>query len=263
MKKNNTVETAQKGQTTTNIQPEKVVKSLQRIDDIRKNKNNSPTGKVVSLKETEERKKAREQEYRNFRIAALRRRAKRMKLSEEETNNLVEKLKKQLDEPATYQILVMFNKTQSSFVKEALKNAKINATVIGDVYTWIDGGKDLLDKLREILPTGVKIHPYTKKKPPVLEKKIPDKEKKPTVNTAGRKKAAKAARKAINMMKVVSRKKTRGKAAAKQQKRKTLLELKQKRLNEKKGTTVSMVNKKPSETLTKTSRPKRKLKDAA
>lgn len=263
MKKNNNVETAQKGQTTRNMQPEKVVKALQKIDDIRKNKNNAPTGKVVSLKETEERKKAREQEYRNFRIGALRRRAQRMKLSEEEINSLIEKLKKQLDEPTTYQILVMFTKDKKAFVKEALANANINTTIITDIYTWVDGGKDVLDKLREILPTDVKIHPYTKKKPPILERKIPDKVKKPSANTANRKTAAKAARKAINMMKVVSRKKNRGKAAAKAEKRKTLLEIKRNRKNSKRGKVVKMAHKKPSEALKKASRPKRKLKDAA
>ena len=226
MKQNTSVETAQKSQATNNIQPEKVKNALKKIDDIRKSKNNAPTTKVVSLKETEARKKAREESYKNFRIGCLRRRCKNMKMSEEDIEKAVKKLIEQLEQPNDYQILIMFNKPEINLAKEALKNANINARILADNHAWIDGDENLLKKLREILPPKVKIHPYVKKKPPILEKNIPDKEKKPTTNTKARKTAAKAARKAINMMNFVARKKTCGKAAAKAIKRKTLLEIK-------------------------------------
>lgn len=192
MAKNTSAETTQKSQAA---------------NDIKKNKEL----KVVSLKETQARKEAREKEYRNFRIASLKRRCKRMKLSEEETKKAIDTLIKQMDEPQTYQILMIFNKTDIKMVKEALANAKIDVRILGDYYAWIDGDKTLLDKLREILPPKTKIHPYTKKKPPVLEKRIPDKQKKPTSNTAAKKKAAQLKRKKDNLANLAARKKRPGK----------------------------------------------------
>lgn len=192
MAKNTSAETTQKSQAA---------------NDIKKNKEL----KVVSLKETQARKEAREKEYRNFRIASLKRRCKRMKLSEEETKKTIDALIKQMDEPQTYQILMIFNKTDIKMVKEALANAKIDVRILGDYYAWIDGDKTLLDKLREILPPKTKIHPYTKKKPPVLEKRIPDKQKKPTSNTAAKKKAAQLKRKKDNLANLAARKKRPGK----------------------------------------------------
>ena len=190
MKKNTSVETAQKSQATNDIKKKEL--------------------KVVSLKETKARKEAREKEYRNFRINALKRRCERMKMSEEETNKAVEALIKQLNEPTSYQILMLFNKDDIKMVKEALTNAKIDIRILGDYYAWIDGDKKLLDKLREILPTRTKIHPYVKKKPPVLEKRIPDK-KKPSNNSKTVAKNAKVKRKKINLAVVKARKKRAGK----------------------------------------------------
>ena len=62
MTKNASVDTAQKGQATK--------------------KNNIPTGKVKTLANATERRKAREEQFRNFRISALRRRCKRMGFDE-------------------------------------------------------------------------------------------------------------------------------------------------------------------------------------
>ena len=80
MKNNKNVETAQKGQTTTkNTQPENVKNDLKKIQEHRDaKKSKTPTGKVTLLKETEARKKARKEQYDNFRINALKRRCKRM-----------------------------------------------------------------------------------------------------------------------------------------------------------------------------------------
>lgn len=170
MNKNTHVETAQKGQATNkNIQPEKVVTALKNIDDIRKNKSKVPTGKVTILKETEARKKAREEQYRNFRINALKRRCKRMEFDDEKTAQYVETLKKQLDAPKEYSILVMFSSKDGAMMKEALTNAGINYKYHGDTYYSIDGDQNVLAKIREIAPPGAKIHPYAKKMESVLK----------------------------------------------------------------------------------------------
>lgn len=216
MNKNNTVDTAQKGQTTTkNTQPENVVKDLKKIDEIRKNKSKVPTGKVTLLKETEARKKAREEQYRNFRIGAMRRRCKRYGFDEEKTKGYVEALIKQLDEPKQYNILIMLSdcegvteksknndekdlfKSPATMLKEAFKEANIKYNMCCESHCMLTGDQKILAKIREIVPDGAKIYPYAKK----MECVIPEDErkavkaKKPSNNTAEKKAAAKAANK--------------------------------------------------------------------
>ena len=243
MTKNTHVETAQKGQATNkNIQPEKVVTALKNIDDIRKNKSKVPTGKVTILKETEARKKAREEQYRNFRINALKRRCKRMGFDDEKTAQYVETLKKQLDAPKEYSILVMFSSKDGTMMKEALANAGINYKYHGDTYYSIDGDQNILAKIREIAPPGAKIHPYAKKMESVLKdvERTPQ-EKKPTKNTAAVKAAVKQKKKELNLHRC-KHKKGKGKSVAKQQRKISLSERKKLR----KATTVQLNTKKSS-----------------
>lgn len=166
MAKNNIAETAKKGQTANDIQTENTKKSK------------TPTGKVTLLKETEARKKAREEQYRTFRINALKRRCKRMGFSEEQTNQLVERLKKQMDEPKQYSILVMLNGSDFAFMKEALAKAKIKYKYHCNTLFAIDGDQNILAKLREIAPASAKIYPYAKKMESVIPKENPPEKKK-------------------------------------------------------------------------------------
>ena len=92
MNKNNTVDTAQKGQTTT--------------------KNNIPTGKVKTIHEAMQRRAAREEQFRNFRINALKRRCKRYGFDEAKTAECVAKLEEQMKAPKEYNILVMIYQKQ-------------------------------------------------------------------------------------------------------------------------------------------------------
>lgn len=150
MSKNTTVDTAQKGQTTT--------------------KNNIPTGKVKTLADATKRRKAREEQFRNFRINALRRRCKRMGFDEEKTEELVKKLIEQMDAPKEYNILIMLNPGDGPMMKEALAKASIHYKYCGDTYFSIDGNQDVLAKIREIAPVSAKIYPYAKKMESVLPK---------------------------------------------------------------------------------------------
>lgn len=170
MAKNNTVDTAQKGQTT--------------IDK-------TPTGKVKTLKTAEERRKTREEQFRNFRINALKRRCKRMKYTEEQTEEFVKKLIEQMDAPKEYSILIMLSVKDGPMMKEALAKANITYKYHGDTYFSIDGNQDVLAKIREIAPPSAKIHPYAKKMESVLPKQEKEVIKKPSNNTAEKKAAAK------------------------------------------------------------------------
>ena len=182
MTKNTSVETAQKGQAT--------------------NKN---TGKVKTLANATERRKAREEQFRNFRINALKRRCKRMGFDEAKTNEYVEKLNKQMDAPKEYTILVTFNNADFNLLKEAVTKAgiKYNILVAGNGkarvsygYMSLVGDQAILTKIREIAPPSAKIYPYAKKMESVLKDvERPPQEKKPTNNTAAVKSANKQKKK--------------------------------------------------------------------
>lgn len=164
MTKNTQVETAQKSQAT--------------------NKINTPTGKVKTLKSAEERRKTREEQFRNFRINALRRRCKRMGFDETKTEEYVKKLIEQLNTPKEYTILVQIYteyprkklkdgevfKPQIEVFIEDLTKAKIDYNFRGDNYVYLSGNQDILAKVREIAPTKAKIYPYAKKMESVLPK---------------------------------------------------------------------------------------------
>ena len=192
MKNNKNVETAQKGQTTTkNTQPENVKNDLKKIQEHRDaKKSKTPTGKVKLLKETEARKKARKEQYDNFRINALIRRCKRMKMSEEDTQKYVEKLKEQLNSPHSYNILIMFHKNDVDLVKQALKKESLEYKMMGDGYLYIDGDSKVLATIRGIMPPSAKIYPYVMKKPPVLVIEHDDGVKKKRPTKAQKKSAA-------------------------------------------------------------------------
>ena len=184
MANKNTVDTAQKGQTTT--------------------KNNIPTGKVKTLANATERRKAREEQFRNFRINALKRRCKRYGFDEAKTNEYIEKLKKQMDSLKEYTIMVTFNNADFNLLKEAIAKAgiKYNILVAGNGkarvsygYMSLVGDQKVLDKLREIAPPSAKIYPYAKKMESVIPKEEREVIKKPSNNTAEKKAAAKAANK--------------------------------------------------------------------
>ena len=106
-RKNFTVATTEDGKTT-----------LTKIDK-------TPTGKVKTMKKKEELQKAREEQYKNFRINALKRRAKRMGLTDEQTAVKVKELEKQMAASNDYNILIMFNPNDFNLVKQALMNDDI------------------------------------------------------------------------------------------------------------------------------------------
>ena len=251
MTKNTQVETAQKSQAT--------------------NKINTPTGKVKTLKSAEERRKTREEQFRNFRINALKRRCARYGFDEAKTDEYVEKLKKQMDTPKEYYILITFNqvyprkkmkdgevfKPDIEIFLDNIKDKNISYAYKGDSFVRIDGNKDILSKIREIAPHSAKIYPYAKKMESVIDEKPVKKEKKPTNNTPEKKATANPKR---PMHKAV--KSTRYMHHMQKGRYKNLREvfLAHKRSKKHKATTVQMQNKKRSEGSKKASK---NLKKAA
>jgi len=180
MSKNTQVETAPKSQAT--------------------NKDKTPTGKIKTIKTAEARRKEREENYRNFRINALRRRCDRMGYNKEETEEYVKKLIEQLNAPKEYSILILFKDGDgAAFFKEALNNAKLKYKFHSDSHFFIEGNQSVLAKIREIAPTSAKIYPYAKKMESVLPKKEYTGIKKLSNNSKDKALAAKVARKEKNI----------------------------------------------------------------
>ena len=230
MNKNTQVETAKNGQATN------------------KNTSNVPTGKVKSIKDAEARKKAREEQFRNFRINALRRRCARMKFTEEKTEELVKKLIEQLNAPKEYSILVMLDVKDGDMMKEALAKAKINYKYHGDTYFSIDGNQDILAKIREIAPPKAKICPYAKKMESVISKEeIPKKPKNKNVPHS-RPKGKNVLKKRPNVAGMSKKNRKIFKAQVKSLRDKWAAE---KAAKKKGGTTVQLNSKKGSEGLKK------------
>ena len=178
-RKNFKVATTQEGKTT-----------LTKIDK-------TPTGKVKTLKDKEAVKKAREEQYENFRTNALIRRAKRMGLSEEQIKVKIEELKKQLAAPTNYSVLIWYNPEDFDMMKEALKNEDMTVDILTTTYLFITVDSEGLATLRSIAPSSAKIYPYVKRKPPILPTQQPSVAAKKGYRTKAEKKAlAKAAKKA-------------------------------------------------------------------
>ena len=230
MNKNTQVETAKNGQATN------------------KNTSNVPTGKVKSIKDAEARKKAREEQFRNFRINALRRRCARMKFTEEKTEELVKKLIEQLNAPKEYSILVMLDVKDGDMMKEALAKAKIHYKYHGDTYFSIDGNQDILAKIREIAPPKAKIYPYAKKMESVISKEeVPKKPKNKNVPHS-RPKGKNVLKKRCNVAGMSKKNRKIFKAQVKSLRDKWAAE---KAAKKKGGTTVQLNSKKGSEGLKK------------
>lgn len=128
----------------------------------------TPTGKVKTIKDKEVIRKEREEQYKNFRIGALKRRAKRMGLTEEQVKEKIEELIKQIDTPNSYFVLIMFNPKDADLLKQALMNEGLTWKIMGANYAYIEADQETLATIRKITPPDAKIHPYVKKKPPVL-----------------------------------------------------------------------------------------------
>ena len=149
----------------------------------------TPTGKVKTLKDKEAIKAAREEQYKNFRIAALKRRAKRMGLSEEQTNVKVKELEEQLKAPANYSVLIWYDPKDYDMMKESIKNEDMVADIMTSTYLFITVDSEGLGTLRSIAPPTAKIYPHVKRKPNVLPTEKP--------RARGAKKRTKAERKAL------------------------------------------------------------------
>ena len=166
-----------------------------------------------------------------------------MGLSDEKIEELVKKLIEQMNAPKEYDILVMVNPKDMAMLLEAMAKANIQYRYKGDTYVSIGGNQDVLAKIREIAPPGAKIFPYAKKMESVIPKQEPS-QKKPTNNTAEKKKAANPKR---SVGKAVKSTRHFHRMQKGRYKNLRTVSLAYKRIKRHKATTVQMAGKTPSE----------------
>lgn len=252
-RKNFKVATAENGKTPTQDTKHKF-----------SNVTKTPTGKVKTVKDREAIKKAREEEYKNRRVNSLKRRAKRMGLTEEQINVKVKELLTQIDTPNSYDVLIFYNPNNRKMIEQALKNEGLTCKIITDTYLFIEADQETLATLRTIIPPGSKIHPYVKRKPPILPVEQPKSRGKKTKTKAQKKAmaaAAKLARKKANIEAHFNHKKHSELRKAEHCKKmrainkaKKLFDKRCQKVSKKKsGTVVLLANKKPAESPKKAS----------
>lgn len=211
MKKNKTNITPKKTladnkQVTNNAQKpnHKARRALKDVDPIgyQKDKEQRSEELKKARKERKEMRCKRDILYESRRIASLKRRYKNGEKSPEELKKSIEELRAELQATKKYDILMLFNPTMKTMVKECLINDKIEVTLLADNYCWIkDTDIHILNKLREIMPICISICPY-KAKPKPKDNDMEGnkkKEKKPTNNTEEARKEAKKKRKEVNI----------------------------------------------------------------
>ena len=229
-RKNYKVATASDGKTT-----------LTKIDK-------TPTGKVKTIKDRDKIRKEREEQYKNFRLGALERRAKRMGLSEQEIKKKKEELLSQLDTPNSYDVLVLFSAKDYNLVKEALKNDGLVYKMMSNSHVWMVADQETLKTIREIMPPSAKIHPYVKKKPAILPA-APTKTKKKQPKKGGKPHSSLQSKKTVGKRHNIARLSKKKKVEFKKQV-KSLRDL-WKANKKKAGTTVQLDPKKASTNLKK------------
>lgn len=224
------------------------------IKHVFKKNDKTPVGKVKSKETADERRKKREEDYKNFRINALKRHMKRLGIPEEEQGKYVEKLIAQLEAPNTYGIQILFltgqkdKKQISSLAREAILNSKIEYKLLTDKWAYIVGDANVLDKIREIMKGLARVYPYVMKAKSILPAKERS-EKKPSNNSKDVAAAAKAARKGKKVSYNTNRAR-RSKTLSLSAKRKKLAERKKAHSLK----TIKAVHKKPLESLKKASK---------
>ena len=219
----------------------------------------TPTGKVKTMKDKEELRKTREEQYKSFRINALKRRAKRMGLSDEQIEVKIKELISQIESPNQYHVLIWYNPDDFDMMKQALLKEDLVVDMMTTTYLFITADADTLATLRSIAPPSAKIYPYVKRKPPILPSQQPSGRGKKTRTKAEKKSlaaAAKKARKAAKNLKskaarrqqaVAKHKEEKNKASRKAAKAKMLFDKRcQKAQKAKSSTVVQMKAKKPS-----------------
>lgn len=116
----------------------------------------------ITLEQRKERQENRRKVAYNRHISSISRRCKRMKLSDEQTNAIVEKAKSQWDAAKQYNLVIVYESSskKKAELEKLVKDTGITSALItGSTAFFKNVPKDAVDKIRELL-AGDAIYQY-------------------------------------------------------------------------------------------------------
>ena len=131
-----------------------------KLAGIKKTKASEPA--KITLEQREERQENRRKVAYNRHISSISRRCKRMKLSDEQTNAIVEKAKSQWDAAKQYNLVIVYESSskKKAELEKLVKDTGITSALItGSTAFFKNVPKDAVDKIRELL-AGDAIYQY-------------------------------------------------------------------------------------------------------
>lgn len=131
-----------------------------KLADIQKAKASEPA--KITLEERKALQENRRKVAYNRHISSIRRRCKRMKLSDEQTNVIIENAKAQWDEAKQYDIVIVYDSSpkKKTELEKLVKDTGItSACITGSTAFLKNVPKDVVDKIRELL-AGDTIYQY-------------------------------------------------------------------------------------------------------
>ena len=126
---------------------------MDKLLDSKKTSDSSPT--TITLEERKQRQENRRKVAYNRHIAAIARRCKRMKLSDEQANVIVEKAKEQWDAAKSYDLIIIYNSSpdKKSELEKIVKDSGVTiACITGSTAFLKNVPKAAIDNIRELLP---------------------------------------------------------------------------------------------------------------
>lgn len=131
-----------------------------KLAGIQKTKTSEPA--KISLEQRKELQENRRKVAYNRHISSIRRRCKRMKLSDEQTNVIIENAKAQWDAAKQYNIVIVYDSSpkKKTELEKLVKDTGItSACITGSTAFLKNVPKDVVDKIRELL-VGDTIYQY-------------------------------------------------------------------------------------------------------
>lgn len=125
-------------------------------------KTKAPEPAKITLEQRKELQENRRKIAYNRHISSIRRRCKRMKLSDEQTNVIIRNAKDQWDAAKQYDIVIVYDSSpkKKTELEKLVKDAGItSACITGSTAFLKNVPKDVVDKIRELL-TGDTIYQY-------------------------------------------------------------------------------------------------------
>ena len=133
---------------------------MDKLIDSKKTKASEPV--KITLEQRKERQENRRKVAYNRHISSIRRRCNRMKLSDEQTNAIVEKAKSQWDAAKQYNLVIVYESSpkKKAELEKLVKDTGItSACITGSTAFFKNVPKDAVDKIRELL-AGDAIYQY-------------------------------------------------------------------------------------------------------